>query len=355
MGAVPNDIPVVFSKVLLDLLCGRGLTPSLVLRGTGIDLGVVADPESRISLEQQIAVYERACLLSGIDDLGLLHGHLMTPGHLGIVGYALQTASTLRQALRTLLSYCRMSGSLLEFRLREEPGTRILTLGEPVAGGAVRRYVLEEHLATVNSILRTITSGRFRPSRVTLDYPAPPWGHRYAEIFRCPVDFDTPEVTYRFDADMLDLRITFADPATSRACEQRCEAMIERMSRISNYVDRVRRTILMMPRRSRHLDAVAAELDCSSRTLRRRLAEQGTSFQTLLTEVRLELASQYLMTTQLPVDEVAVLVGYSEAASFRNAFKTWTGLAPGAYRARHRQRPEVARSVTDSADSPRSD
>lgn len=80
------------------------------------------------------------------------------------------------------------------------------------------------------------------------------------------------------------------------------------------------------------LDATSAALFMSSRTLSRRLAAERTSFQKIKDEMRRDLAIQQLVKTQRSVDEIALLVGFDNAAAFHRAFRTWTGSTPGTYR-----------------------
>ena len=80
------------------------------------------------------------------------------------------------------------------------------------------------------------------------------------------------------------------------------------------------------------VDALARKLGMSSRTLQRRLTEEGTTFRRLLNEVRRRLATTYLMTPGVGIAEVAFLLGFSDVPAFHRAFRAWTGQAPGAYR-----------------------
>jgi AraC-like DNA-binding protein len=83
------------------------------------------------------------------------------------------------------------------------------------------------------------------------------------------------------------------------------------------------------------MDAVARELNMSPRTLRRRLEEAGTSYRSLVDEVRETLAEELLDTGALSVEDVAIRLGYAEASSFIYAFKRWKGITPAAYARRH--------------------
>lgn len=75
-----------------------------------------------------------------------------------------------------------------------------------------------------------------------------------------------------------------------------------------------------------------ADLGMSPRTLHRRLAEQQRTYQSVLDEVRCALAIEFLQQSDMPMDDLAAQVGFSEAANFRKAFRKWTGQSPGDYR-----------------------
>jgi AraC-like DNA-binding protein len=83
------------------------------------------------------------------------------------------------------------------------------------------------------------------------------------------------------------------------------------------------------------LEAVAAELRLSTRTLQRRLTAEGASFQGLMEEARRELARHYLLHSSLELNETAYLLGYEDANSFFRAFHQWEGASPGEWRTVH--------------------
>jgi AraC-like DNA-binding protein len=80
------------------------------------------------------------------------------------------------------------------------------------------------------------------------------------------------------------------------------------------------------------MDEIAAAVGMSVRSLHRHLGECGVTYQELRDQVRRDLAVDYLKSSHLTVEQIAQLVGYGEAASFRKAFRRWTGKAPGEFR-----------------------
>jgi len=327
-----NDIPVIYCRSLLDLMAEHGFQASVILTGTGVDLSAVADPEFRLSIKQQDAIFENALKVSRIKGLGLMHGEKIELTHLGILGYALQSSRDLKHALKILTHYALVSGPRMDFHLRSEGSTMILGVSNIVAKQNLRQYVVEEHLASINRILKLITGNRFYATTIRLDYEAPSYRSLYKSVFKCPVEFSCPSIEYQFDAKMLDLNLVFADPVTANACEKKCEAILSRMGDSGSDVDKIRRVILMLPANSRSLRCVAAEMNISTRSVRRKLMAEKRTFQGVLDEIRLDLATDYLRNTKLTTECIAPLLGFSDASGFSKAFKKWTGITTRSFR-----------------------
>jgi AraC-like DNA-binding protein len=115
-------------------------------------------------------------------------------------------------------------------------------------------------------------------------------------------------------------------------CEQQCEALLASLDVQDGLLTRVRRLLLARPGDFPDLESAASALHTSGRSLRRHLAQMGTSYQQVLDDVRKRLALQYLTTTHLPLYEISHLLGFSDPSNFRRAFRKWTGKLPGDYR-----------------------
>ncbi len=120
------------------------------------------------------------------------------------------------------------------------------------------------------------------------------------------------------------------DSDTSKLCRQQCSLLLQKLSQQGRFSDKVRQRLVAQPGQLPSLDAVAKELACSSRTLRRKLALEGCNYQTLLNEIRQQLA-QYYLATGLSVERVSELLAYSEVSNFSHAFKRWQGISPRDY------------------------
>ena len=100
--------------------------------------------------------------------------------------------------------------------------------------------------------------------------------------------------------------------------------------------------VAALPSGDATLDRIARELATSPRTLRRRLAEDGETFESILSRTRHELALRYLERRDVSLAEIALLLGFSDQSAFQRAFRRWTGETPRAVRERAGHAPMTA-------------
>jgi AraC-like DNA-binding protein len=104
-----------------------------------------------------------------------------------------------------------------------------------------------------------------------------------------------------------------------------------------NFVERIRIAIQQkLTGRRPNVEDIADALHISSRTLQRRLQDQGSSFQRVLEEARHQLARHYLNNSVLELNEAAYLLGYQDGNSFVRAFRNWEGVPPSRWREQQR-------------------
>lgn len=111
-----------------------------------------------------------------------------------------------------------------------------------------------------------------------------------------------------------------------------CDELLGELQSAAGTAAQVSALLMRSPGQFPDIETVAAQLHTTSRTLRRRLQAEETSFQQVLDEVRRRLALEYLQNTTMSTDSIAASLGFSDTANFRHAFKRWTGRSPGSYR-----------------------
>jgi AraC-like DNA-binding protein len=330
-------VSIRYIAELVQLLREEGADPRDVLRGTGLRIAALEDPDTLLTNPQQLRVYKNALALSREPGLGLRLGSRFRLGHHGVLGHAILCAQSVREALRIIVRYGTIRGSLMRFQLREEAGVAILGAVDAVPLGALHQMMAEEFLAMFAQPLPGLDKSADEPLQVLLDYPAPAHRSMYEQLFDCPIRFGTKSIEIHLPSESLDVPLEMSDAEMARVCEERCEMILARLGAAGGFVDRVRAELLAGSHRFPDLDTVARMLAVSPRTLCRRLEEEGSSFRMVLSEVRKSLALDYLESSDLPLEKIAALLGYEDAANFSRAFRRWVGQAPGRYRRRTRE------------------
>ncbi len=296
---------------------------------------IAQDPEARVPHTQAIALWEAARTVTADPDLGIHVAEAIRPGAFGALEYAVRTSPDLGAGLGRLVRYHRALHDAAEVRL-EVSGTRAcLSHRLPLPGGAPRavsEFVVTGWLQT----LRRLTGREVRPIEVRFTHAQPADLSEHHRVFRAPLRFGHQRSELLFPAELLGCPLPEADPALHSIVELQLNTVLERLPAAGATVDRVRRVLAEeLCDGEPTLDHVAGCLHVTSRTLHRRLEEEGTSFREVVTAVRRELAERYLGERRLTVAEIAFLLGYSEASAFHRAFRRWNGCSPRAFRAGH--------------------
>ncbi|NNK32181.1 MAG: AraC family transcriptional regulator [Xanthomonadales bacterium] len=320
----------------LDVLEEMGFGKRRCLRGTGVMLSQLDNPDSRLTFQQELAFYRNALDLTSDPLIGLKLGEPYAPQRYGLFGYALLSASTLRRALTVAVNFGQLTFSFFTFDFGEDEERGWFAMKDPPpVEPALHDVYLDRDLSAAVVAFSAIL-GRTLPLRaVDLAHDGHGQQDRYRDYFRCDTRFSRRPSRLIFDAALLDEPLPQSDPDTSRHFRQQCRMMIAKLKNQSYFANDVRMLLLAKPGRFPGIERVAEQLHVSVRTLRRRLDEEGSSFRRLLDEVRFQLAKEYLMETQLRLSEVAELLGYSEPGNFSHAFRRWSGTSPREYRQQH--------------------
>lgn len=193
-----------------------------------------------------------------------------------------------------------------------------------VSRGPVSRSELFESLGlSPESDVATATRQR---------HPRPADALPHQDFFGCAVDFDASIDALHFSHDALGIATRLGDEGLSAFLLSQLDELHSKRAERS-LVMRVRAAVIDtlcdgIPRKGQ----IARQLGMSERTLQRHLAEHGQSFQSVVADVRRQVAESLLGTTQNSLSEVAFLTGFSDQSAFQRAFKGWTGQTPLGFR-----------------------
>ncbi len=329
--SIPHGIAGV--RRLVEVAQSHGATLAACLEGTGIIPAAIQDSEAEIAPEQELRVIRNVVdALPQVPALALEAGLRYHLTDFGIWGYALFSSRSLREALLLAMRYLDLSAIFGELIYKEQGDELFLRLDYSRVPAEVRQFLIERDAAAILRVQRLIDPRPAPPLRMYFEFPRPAYAGRFQELFGKMPEFGAPETVFVLDRKVSDQPLPQANEATARMCEAECQKLLARRRARSGISAKVRDIILRQPAQAADMEVVAEELCMTSRTLRRHLADQGTSFRALRDEVLMTLAEELIGTARMKLAEVAERLGYSDAAAFSHAFKRWRGVTPGAAR-----------------------
>lgn len=328
-----TGIPAVHVLQLVEIVARWGVTREELFEG--IPTGNLEDPSARLPIPVLERIAERAYALTGEPALGVYLGLQMRVSAHGYLGFAAMTSSTVREALELAMKFAPTRTSALALRLHEDGKIGAIIIEERVALGAAREIVLFALMVGLRQMGAALTGREFDGS-ADITVPRPATFERFGNLLGREIRFDQPVNQLVFAAADLDRPIVLADPIARKLAQEQCERELDALGRQhqATLLERVRGLLAKSEGGFRSLEEVAALSGMSARTLKRRLADLGTGFSTLLEDEQRERALVLLRSEELSIDEIASRVGYSEVANFTRAFRRWTGTTPAAYRRR---------------------
>lgn len=321
--------------ILVDLLAEEGVPAGQVLAGSGISGGAVLDPATRISVRQLLAVFRNALRLSRDPAIALRAGKRIRITHFGLYGYALLSSPTPMHAIDFALKYRALTAPAIGLSFERRRNTAVWSFADILGlDEELLRFVLEFQLATQLSLHRDVLGTSLEPLEILVTHAAPSHAGSYGELLGRTPRFGQAVSELRFDARWLDQKLAYGNPITAALAGETCDRLLAELRAQSGMAGQVWAILLEHPGRFPDMEDVSQRLNVTSRTLRRKLMAEGTSYQKLLSDVRRQLAIDYLQRTRMSVDDIAASLGFSDAANFRHAFKRWTRKQPSSFRTR---------------------
>lgn len=320
--------PAHISRMLMRIVHERQGDAERLCLGLGFAVADLARPGFRLSHRQNYLLVRRILAQLGDDGLGLEVGARQSSISLGLVGLGMQASACIGAALELGLHYQRHAGAMLDYALEVEGEIARVVLTPRFYEPDVAVFYVEEAFASALSVVRHLSGVRLTPRRLRLDYSRPAHGERYEAVFECPVHFGEPLSAIEFDCAWLSIPLA--------TCDEAVAAEVTELLKEARWLDQERSELIEGLQREvrKHLGAppplaqLAAQLNISERTLRRRIESAGLSYQLIIDEVRRARALALLGRDDLSLAEVAFQTGFSDVRNFRRAFKRWTGIGP---------------------------
>jgi AraC-like DNA-binding protein len=316
-----------------------------ILEKNGIDVNafLLAAPDKRVPLETVSALNQRASDLTGDAFIGLHQGEFFTTGLSNILGYVLMNCRDVAEALEKFSKYQQIvdDGRILRCHVVDEQVILQYRMADHYPHDD--RHLIDHQIMGMLTYSRILTGREIQCQEVHFIHTAPHDTSEYERLFNCKPHFGSPMNALIFDMAYLSLPILQPNRDLLVVLEGYAQEVLSRLQADDSHANKVKRVIVNVLRgESPTIGMIASRVNMSVRNLQLKLKEEGTSYSALLSEGRKELAQAYLKDRDVPIDEIAYLLGFSESSVFHRTFKRWTGTTPGIYR---RQEMDTNRAV----------
>jgi len=329
--------------VVVNSLRREGIPASRALRGAQIAEPDLHRSATRVSLNQIIRTCRNAAELSRDPHFAFHAGMRVHLSTYGMYGFAILSSNSFREAMVFALKYHQLAIPLVDIEWREERGRSVWTL-HPIEtlhlDTSLLRFVFELELAIVLSLHRDCIDRSLSPLQALLPFPVPHDAAVYSHMFGCRAVFGQAHASLIFDSQWLDGEPLFRNELAYSELVTLCDDLLREFRFRIGITGRVREVLLVNRMWPIGMGEVAKQLHMTERTLRRRLQEENRSFQRVLAELRMRMAIKYLRETDLSIAEIAHSLGFGEDASFRQAFRRWSKVAPRQFKTRLRERSQ---------------
>ena len=328
----PSVLPALMLPVA-SVLRSRGFDPIEEMLDVGIDAAKIVRPDWRVPLKDYDSLLDRCVELTQEDALGLFAGEALQPQYLSALGLGWLASDSVYDGLRRLVRFCRLVSSITELRLVESDEFIELEL---YGTALIHQPNFTRHDYGIAMVVKMcqMNLGEFlAPVMIEMARPEPRNPERWESMLATRIAFGCKRNSIKWArADVQD-KLASGDPILARINDEQTEAYIDTFLGDTTSQSVVRKIVSRLPDGPPDQQQIADDLCVSNRTLQRKLKDEGTSYNDLLQDTRLQLASKYLRQKNRSVVEITYLLGFSEPSAFSRAFKRWTGQSPGSYQA----------------------
>lgn len=327
------------ARGLLEYAVSKGADEARLLEHSGIDPRLLEDPDARIASGPYKALMRAGQVLSGDPALALHWADEVNLASMSVVGLLGQASTTLMDSFNQVRRYGRLvtdmgldrfgveivDGEMWSVDYRPDPNEfpelTETTFGFMVCGSRV---------AAPSTWLK----------EVNVTHPPPSYAAEYEQVFGAPVAFNARWNALRIDRSFLTTPVNLQPRYVFGVLSKHADTLLSDLDAVRTLRAEVERALMpILHTGEASADVLAAGMGLSRQTLYRRLKSEGVTFEEVLDGLRRRLAEAYLGNDRVSVNEIALLVGYSEPAAFSRAFKRWTGLSPRKARAARKASP----------------
>lgn len=318
----------------LQQMAARGHDIARLVAGTGLSEGSYTNPETLMTLDDELQVYRNLTREAGSGSIGLELGQAVNLNAVGVLGGLLSNCIDLGHAGYLLRRFELLVSTFVKSELMGElgPGKIIIRYKRKTELGELYRFFVDRDIAGTRGLLLEVFGEQARHfvTNIEFGYPRPREARRYSQVYGCPVSFGHEDTHVTFDYGLAPVRNEGRSVIAYNIYHYLCRTALN-IYVPTTWQHRVL-NILSSTNEFPKADKAAAKLNCSERSLRRHLSDEGCQYSELVDRVRFDRAMYLLTHSPDPIKKIGLQLGYSEPANFVHAFTRWSGISPSQFR-----------------------
>lgn len=315
-----------------ELVAKLGGDPAPLLQRFRIKAELLDDEDARVPLRSLVGLLECAAAELDCADFGLCMAEYQNLHVLGPIALMARSSASVGHALTEIVRFIGYHSSGVQLDLdRSEPQLPRLLIGLRLPGAVPQRQMVELAMGVAHNTLKLLCGSHFSAQAVQLCGLSPLPPARYRRYFHTEVYSGQACNALVLTAQQLQQRIEEQDPNLHRMLVQYLNQI--HLQGSPDLPEQVRRLVLrLLPTQQCRLALIAEQLGLHERALQRQLAELGQRFDELVEGIRRDRADFYLVERDIPLAQIAGMLGYSEQSVFNRACRRWFAMTPGGRR-----------------------
>jgi AraC-like DNA-binding protein len=331
---IPSATGGIARRVYMRM-CEAGLHAAPLLTKAGISVEQIEDRDVRLTVRSQIKFLELGATALRDDFLGFHLARDVDLREIGLLYYVLASSDILNDALRRAARYSGITNEGVSLKLLSAKDVAI-SLEYVGVERRSDRHQIEFWLVSLVRLCRQLTNRRLVPRRIRVAHHRKSTPAELRSFLGCEIEFGANVDEIVFPGTVNLMPIGSADPHLNNLLTKYCEeALAHREPDRTTLRSSVENAMApLLPHGKARAAEIARRIGMSHRTLARKLASEGLTFSEISEKLKADLARHYLRDGDLPISQIAWLLGYREVSAFTHAYKRWTGMTPRQSRAR---------------------
>lgn len=334
-----GSVSVYFVKSALEPVLKRGMDVTSLLQEAGISLAVLHATQGRVTAQNFSALWLGVARALD-DELFGQDSRRMKVGSFSMLSHILVDCKNLSAALLRMSRFFNLLLDDFECGMETSGRNVFLTVREKPQGPSPRVFGYETLLMLQHGLACWLIGRRIPVTAAAFAYPEPSRSAEYQYMYSEKLSFNQSITSLCFDRSYLNLPIVQNERTVKEFVRNAPANIVLKYKNSNSLAAQIRRRL----RSAKNIEwpefeSIAQSLGMTPTTLRRRLDDEGESFQRIKDQLRRDMAIDYLCHSQKSVAAIASELGFSEASAFHRAFKKWAGASPKEYRLRAHEKP----------------